>query len=338
MISKYSNTLLKHLKKRITEPELINWLKIYDYETYLKATNQLITEGYLTPIGAKNNGKYPSFYSKFTISKPDTKGIVKEKVRGLYPQLNFSYYYNRIDEFDKDLPYIENLSDFLYRKKEVLVVPISLNERSYEIFKDEKFLKEHGTRFFNVKLKYPIENLNTYRSREPYFGYVNSISEENYILIIENLDTWYTAKKLFIENQGLQVFGLSFNILIYGEGNKILDSMGFIDETPYGNKKNNLYYWGDIDSEGFVIFIELTNRYPQFNISLLHEAYRKMANGINIENLKASKEQRRIGDYSLLKFDTETENDIRKIINRGKMVPQEILNYRILKDMLKDSK
>ena len=140
----YIENLLNFPRIRILEAELIKLLSIHDYEAYLKVVSKLVENVILTPIGTKDNGKYPSYYSKFTINKPDTKYFVKDTVRGFYPQLNFSYYYNRINEFKKDLSYIRRLSDFLYLRREELGISVSINERSYQIFGDEKFLREQG--------------------------------------------------------------------------------------------------------------------------------------------------------------------------------------------------
>lgn len=330
--------LFSRNKLKITEKELMDIFQIYDYDKYIQLATSLIDESsILIPKGKKDNGKFPPFFTIFQINKPNYEIEVKNKTIGMHPELNFSYYYKRILEFNEDEEFIQKLSDFLYNNINELDNPMSINERSYQIFKNEKFLKERGKSFLK-KIRYSFVKLNVYITHEPYFEYIHELKQTNTILIVENKDTWDTMKRILQENNGCNLFGKHFNILIYGEGKKIIESFAFIEEKNYNNTFLDILYCGDIDNEGLFIYKKIVEKYKKYKIKLFSEIYKKMISlEGNLKNLRnSSNRQEKFNDFDLLDFDVENIEKIKYILNHNKILPQEILNYKVIQDLLGD--
>ena len=337
-MDKFIHELLNRDRLKITEKELMDIFYEYDYNRYLQLVRNLIDESFiLIPKGKKNNGKFPPFFTTFQINKPNYEVKVKSKTIGIYPELNFTYYYKRILEFDEDQPFIQKLSNFLYMHMAELETSMAINERSYQIFKNEKFLKEKGKSFFK-KIKYDFSKLNAYITHEPYFEDIHELKKANTILIVENKDTWDTLKRILQENRDCSLFGKYFNILIYGEGKKIIESFAFIEERNYKDTYLDIWYCGDIDNEGFLIYQKLSEKYKEYEIKLFRDIYKKML--ILAGDLKdlrdLSEEQEKFNSFAFLDFDDENTEKLKYILYHSKIIPQEILNYKVIQGLLGD--
>lgn len=97
-------------------------------------------------------------------------------------------------------------------------MPTSLNERSFQIWQQEKFLAQEGQRLLkNVGLT--LDDLNIYETAEPLAYYSVSKETPQNILIIENKDTFYSLRKHMIEGHQ-QILGFPMKTLIYAGGKK----------------------------------------------------------------------------------------------------------------------
>ena len=91
-----------------------------------------------------------------------------------------------------------------------------------------------------------------------------------------------------------------------------------------------LYYFGDLDYEGILIYEHLVKG-NQIQIALFKTAYEKMiekAQSAGIENLPDTKQGQNTGIENIFmdSFCEKTQSEIWNILKSGKYIPQEILN------------
>ena len=94
-------------------------------------------------------------------------------------------------------------------------------------------------------------------------------------------------------------------------------------------------YCGDIDRAGFDIFCRLCKEAAELDIELFAPIYKKMLELADVSSLPGSDDKRgkNIETDGLRKLfsDEETEK-INEILSADKRLPQEIINYEVLKN------
>jgi hypothetical protein len=182
-----------------------------------------INEGKLKPLKSKgNNGKRPTLFNYYWIIEENVEvsEYIEELKYTINPKLDISYYINHIEKYLLDRKNILLLSYYLDNNIKLLDLKESLNERSFEIFKREKYLKEEGGVRLLKNLSYDIENLNIYYTTEPLAIYSRNKNINQNILIIENKDTFYSMRDYLIKGNSV-ILNLEVSTLIYGAGKKI---------------------------------------------------------------------------------------------------------------------
>ena len=314
---------------------------IYEHKKIVDILVNLENEGLIKPIKSSSlTVKYPQVYTKYKICE-----IAKEVDANIENEINFTlnnkikidYIRNNIDEYVKHRNKILLISNFLNDKNN-LDVQVSINERSYEIFGEEKYLSSKEGKELLGKLGLSvIEDLNVYLTPEPFFYSSLNTKKGQTILIVENKDTYITMLKVLNCNSGF-VFNKKIDTLIYGEGKKIISSLNSIYEDSnlsYLNDEcNNFLYWGDIDKEGFYIFGLIKRHFPNVNIELFEDAYKKMFlkfNTVSKIKSKCSKEQAKGYMIGLNYLSEGLKNDIGALLENGYYIPQEILTIKDLR-------
>ena len=306
---------------------------ISTYEAFAEVVKTLVVEGIMRPVtSSKLNGRSPALYNRYhLVKKAEDYSEELAWVRGLHPDLNLLGYRNRPEMVRADRLDLERLSVFLWDKQEALSLPMSINERSFQIFGREKALKDESR--IKAMMKFngmDDRSLNIYRTPEPLFDFVCRQAEEQTVLILENKDPWFTLRKIARE-EGLAGRFASIDVLLYGEGKKITDSKGRLadyDQWVLGGKNVYLYF-GDLDWEGIAIFLKLKAKNPDLDIQLDRDFYRAMleeAKGISLPPMKAG--QRR-GDFEAFFscFSQMERFEMVEILENGRYIPQEILGY-----------
>jgi hypothetical protein len=274
----------------------------------------------------------PPLYNKYrVIKKEEDLKHLEEEINYNFP-LNFSreFYLNNIKKYEVDKLYIEKLIYYYRNKKEELNIPMSINERSFSIWKEEKFLKDGGGKSILSNLGIPLETLNIYTTPEPFVYFTNNKNTKQNVLILENKDTWYTIRKLMIEGQN-KFLGENIDTIIYGRGKNIERSLEEYEFTVEEHLLNpdRVLYWGDIDYEGMGIYNRLKERYSEkFDIKLFKNAYTKMIEkSINIKlPIYKEKQNKNVDDLFLNEIESYRDN-IMSILDRGEYIPQEIISY-----------
>ena len=249
-----------------------------------------------------------------------------------HPRINTSYYREHPEQYEADREKLQLLSSYLKECSELLNTKETMNERSFEIFHREKFFQKEGGLEFCKKVAITPEMLAFYRTSEPLSYYAHSKKAPQKILIVENKDTFFDIRRY--RNAGAnEILGKKFDTVIYGAGKGIWKT--FVDYVngaeQYFLEENALFYFGDLDYEGILIYENLLELYPEQTINIFKEAYEAMldkALKIGFSGLPDRKEKQNtnIGTVFLDAFDEMRKKQIHEILGAGKYIPQEILN------------
>ena len=339
MNEKLEEKIIKYIKQKKTKT--LNLNEIYEklklpytpqndkiiYDILIK----LEEEGYIKPLKTANKN-YQGSFEKYKILKikEENEEEIKEEILKLDKKIKIDYYLKNPKEYIKEKEVILPINEFIKNNKGKETEELTVNERSYELYKNEKYLKQNENILKKLGLTY--KDLNCYDTYEPFFYYINTkCKNEDYenktILIIENKDTFWTIVKAIKELRINKIY-----MVIYGEGKKILKSFSFVKELKI-SKNDNIYYFGDIDYEGINIYISLKEKFAEYNISVYKRGYEII---LDIE--KSPEEVRtnqNINEYKIEKFVEEFDKNHKEklitIFKNKKYIPQEVFNYKIAK-------
>lgn len=325
-------------KKILTASEIQQYFIIDDYIKLTELINRLVNEGILCVVKASGlNGMNPPLYNKYRVAdkKEDLDSILNEINYNFPIEFQREYYLNNIKKYMLDKVYLEKLILFYREKKESLLIPMSINERSFAIWGEEKFLKDGRGQSILKNIGISIDTLNIYRTPEPFVYFSSNKSNNQAVLIIENKDTWYTMRKLMLEGKNT-FLGEKIDTIIYGAGKNIEKSL---EEYKYTVEKYLLnpakvYYFGDLDYEGIAIYERVNKKYKdKLNIQLYEAGYQAMI--ILSRKMQLSKcsekQNKNMGEVFLSDMEPY-RSEILSILNSGFYIPQEIVNYMVLKE------
>jgi hypothetical protein len=325
---------------RIDTLEMQKYLGINEYDEFVKAVRKLEDKETIRAIKcSRTNGKKPPLYNCYAIlkEKADYSCYNEELKYKLNYELNTEYYRKNMKRYMTDRDNILKFSNFLNNKRELLKDSVSINERSFQIWGREKYLKGEGGTLLK-RLKFAAEKLNYYDTSEPlaYFSYCKTTPQN--VLMVENKDTFYTIRRYMI-NAGCSIFGEEIGTVIYGAGKGISKSLKDFElsvEPFLLNKNNRFLYLGDIDYEGIKIYEQLYESFrSNFDIKPFVNAYEYMVDKAVLEsiNLPKTKEgqNRNIKNIFLGYFRHEYKDKIESILLTDKYIPQEIISYADLK-------
>lgn len=323
--------------KTITLEQLTKMTGNVEYIEFAKIINRCVEEQLIEPVKAsRKNGRRPSLYNKYRILKPEMDySSALEEIKLLHPKFNHSKYAKQPEVYMKHKKEIDLLSKFLWENEELLENSMSINERSFQIWGIEKLLKDKSVinSIFRFN-EWDLNLLNYYETPEPFFEYNFSNEKEMNILIIENKDTWFSLRKIMQEDR-LNYLFRNYHVLLYGEGKKIISKNNRLKEYDQILKgsTNTYYYFGDIDYEGILIYQTLLENNEELPIYLGTELYTWMLRQAKQYDLPKTKAgQKKVGiEPFLLNFNVEESNEIIKVLDSGRYIPQEILNYPLIK-------
>lgn len=344
LISAHTSSILKleDVYKIVSKVLRINIvdLKTVEYDIFYKIIRELEQDSIIKPYGKNTNAMmFKSVALKFKIinyNKQEEELSQEDKhfLHSLNSKINTTFYFKNVKELDKDRYNLIKLSNFLNSINEN-VPYISLNERSYELFGYEKCLSGTGvTSSLLQRTKITLEDINCFETYTPlqcHMMYNFYKKEERTILIVENLDTYWSFHRAMHESS----LGDKIDMLVYGCGNKSAGNFKFhrhYSITP----KDKIYYFGDVDPEGLAIFKRVKNSNPELNILLASELYKLaveigIKNGLqNIPNKNQTVLSTEEINELLSSLDKDTCEKFKDIILSGKYIPQEAVNYRVL--------
>ncbi len=325
-------------KKILTIAEIQDYFKIDSYPKLVELVKRLVADGALQEVKAsKSNGMLPPLYNKYRVNpKVQDLSYLVDEINYSFPS-SFSrgYYLNNLVKYQADKENIRRLAHYFRNHKSELIVPMAINERSFEIWGQEKYLKDGGGQSILKNLGLSLVDLNIYITPEPFVYFSNSKMRKQKVLIIENKDTWYTLRKLMINGQTI-FLGQPIDTIIYGSGKNIERSLEDYEHTveDYLLNPAQVLYWGDIDYEGIAIYERLKNRYARkFNIELFKNAYIAMLKQKEGKELPrySDKQNKNTKGIFLQELLTYSEK-IAHLLQKGSYIPQEIINYGLLRE------
>lgn len=290
--------------------------------------------GVLKPVKASGtNGKKPALYRKYwVVETPEDHSALEEELKyGLHPRISLDYYFAHLKDYAQDREWVRMLSGYLY-EPELLRHQGSVNEKSFEIWAREKFLTKGPGKKILKRCGLDLTDLNIYETGEPLAYYTHTRETPQGLLILENKDTFYSMRRHMLQGN-CRILGEDMGTLIYGGGKRILRSFWDFDlcVEPYMRERANMiYYFGDLDYEGIKIYESLAKLFlGRWEIRPFGPAYEKMLEkAARIGRLPATKEQqdRNISGVFFSYFREEIQEQMRRILEQGVYIPQEIVN------------
>ncbi|MBS3975843.1 MAG: hypothetical protein KGZ75_03815 [Syntrophomonadaceae bacterium] len=259
------------------------------------AVMKLVSEQLISPVGKPNtaHGLHLKYRINRSLENKDSD-LLAQIIRSITPPASVDYYIKNPQDYLNDKVIIEIIVLFLKQNNKDL---ITVNERAYQLFGDEKFFKGEGknrscgeTVLKRLGLSY--SSIGCQDTVEPFFSFQNkdfySLAARN-IYIIENKDTFWSFKRKIMDTPAK----IKADMLVYGEGKKIVSSFQFFAEYEVNAKEDHFFYFGDLDPEGINIYCQLLDEYPQYKIYPFAEGYQAVLEvGTLREPVKTPKEQR----------------------------------------------
>lgn len=325
--------------KKITLDELERKYKIEDYSELYSKIMLLINQKKIKPLLASGvNGKKPALYKAYWIieEQVDNSEYIEELSYKYAPCISPDYYLAHIKEYKEDRQWVLMFNDYILHHQKELEVSQSMNERSFAIWHREKFLKEEQGKKILKRCGVGIEMLNIYETTEPLAYYVHTKEIPQNMLIVENKDTFYSMRRrlMFSSNK---IMGMEIGTLIYGAGKSVFRSFKDFDlcvEPHMKDKANSIYYFGDMDYEGILIYEKFAEEFKKDGqIVPFCVAYDKMlelALDIGVEHLPNMKEAQNCNiNGSFFRYFPEKQVKVMQdILENRKYIPQEILSEK----------
>ena len=248
--------LTTYKKKTVRLDELQTACSGMSYDMFWEEIRQLEDEDVLLPIQASGKD-FNGLARKYTIAagalyRKQAAKIQQEAVHfGISGCIDLSRYYRQPpDIWERDREYIRKLSDFLSQPSQK---PVSLQQRSYDIFGDEKFLLHADSLLKRINLT--KEMLAVIDEPDPLMMAVQSESSRHtcFHLIVENKAPWHGLLPHLSQTP--------LTSLILGYGWKILGNIHLLPaQCGCPHAHHIIWYAGDFDWEGLRIWHELTRQ------------------------------------------------------------------------------
>ena len=322
--------------KRISLDDLIHTRQNLTYQEQYEYVCRLLKEGKIKPVKAsRTNGKKPALYREYWIleKQKDYSKYIEELKYSISTKISVNYYLDHPDIYEQDRQWVRMLNDYLKKNPDLIQIPESLNERSFEIWNREKFLdREQGKRILK-RCGIDMESLNVYRTTEPLPYYTHTRKNPQNLLILENKDTFFSMRNFLLSGH-TEIFNIETGTLIYGAGKGIIRSFQDFDlcAEPYmKHPGNTILYFGDLDYEGIGIYENLAEKFKdRWKIIPFVPAYeamlRKARSVKTLPNTKAC-QNRNISSEFFSYFDGQTAAVMKMILEADRYIPQEILNH-----------
>lgn len=291
---------------------------------------KLVSDNLISPVGRKPD-LADGLFSKYRIHKtPKRKDeeLTNQIVREITPPARVDFYLKNPDLYLKDREVIEKIIEFLNQASEDIV---TVNERSYQLFGDEKFFRgaqssrSRGETILH-RLGLDYRDIGCEETLEPFFSFISKdfySTTGRYIFIIENRDTFWSFKRSILNS-------IKVDMLIFGEGRKILSSFQFMEEYNAEPEGDIIFYFGDLDAEGVNIFCELAEKYPAYRIRPFHDGYAALMEIGSGHKPKKIPKQQRINREHIEKFcgffGQPLAQQLGRLLNGGFYIPQEALS------------
>lgn len=333
-MDKLTHFLSTYNKSKITILQLADQCPNLSYEAFAQEILRLEEQQMLTAVKAAGmNGKQPLLANVYKINKMLTRQNLLQQVKQLkktvHPAIWVEYYLAKnLDELQRDLVALQQLNTYLQQNGFPTTKALA-QERSFEIFKDEKFITEKGGQQFLEKLKV-WDLLEIWPIADPVSFAINPMcfnKEEHKLLIVENKATFYSLLPALKES--------SFTALLYGQGNAINGTIDVLPEQlPLNYEKVQFYYFGDLDAEGIYIWYSLSQKY---NVLLATPFYKTSLQKDAAKGKEYQRKNKEAIEAFIRFFSQDEANKIVEMLQDGFYYPQEILNAEELQHIWRNA-
>lgn len=303
----------------------------FRYQEFAETINELEKEKKIVAIKAsRKNMMQPSLYKRYRKVKDKQETVPASEFIPYHPTLQMAPFKKNQGLYLKYKPYIQKLNLFLSGREDQET--LTTNERSLEIFDDEKFLASKDGEKFLSYVGVDLEKLGCEKAFEPFFYYEVKNGGVQNVLVIENKDTFHSFKK--VVREGIRQWGgIPFQLVIYGEGNKITKSFDFVEEMGIPSDAN-FYYFGDIDREGVSIKWRLSNT-TEREVHWMKYFYTQCWNRKKQTKRQSKKQNwnKRAAESFARAFDDKERNDVYQFLKEGFFIPQETLNQKTIREL-----
>ena len=329
--------------KRISLDDLIRESKVSDYSEQYRYICSRIEANQIKPVkNSPLNGKTPALHTRYWLiePEPDYTAQIEELQFKLSSSIRTDYYLNHLDIYQKERKWVWLLSQYLKAQKQKIPEPVSLNERSFQIWGREKFLQREQGKKILTHCGITLEQLHVYTTTEPLAYYSALTQTPQTVLILENKDTFYSMRKYLLSGRQ-KMFGQQIATIIYGAGKGILRSFSdfrFCVEPHINAPENQILYFGDLDYEGIGIYERLQELFhTEHEIRPFIGAYEAMlqkaeAGGIDFLPEMSENQNQNLSGQFYRYFSKETREKMQKLLHAGKYIPQEILNIQDMEE------
>ncbi|HEY9071258.1 MAG TPA: Wadjet anti-phage system protein JetD domain-containing protein [Candidatus Ozemobacteraceae bacterium] len=306
-----------------------------EYSECFDAVTKAISNGMLTPVKSSGgNGRVPPLAARYRITPPQSSASdeLRHSLLSLPLPLRGDHYAFHPAHYTEDRDLIESIAAYVRRRGRETPCVIPANERSFELFGNEKMLLGRGVSVLR-RLGATLDILDCYKTSEPFVCYPFAPVPQ-VVLISENRDPFSSLNTIFrTSSRRLGVH--TIDALIYGEGRKILKSISFSREILNPDPASLLFlYWGDLDAEGIAILLELRRAWPELRIEPAGLLYETML--ARMPAAPPSPRSTRSFDiapfFDLLPPGIAQQAD--QLIRSGRYLPQEAVPFTILKSLV----
>ncbi|MEK5490748.1 Wadjet anti-phage system protein JetD domain-containing protein [Paenibacillus sp. FSL R7-0297] len=346
MSTKWIKTYLESLKRQTfdifsLEKTVQNHIgmKAFEYASFANDIKALERDGVIEPVKSKmknhQNGRFPvlPIYWRVLRMKEEPRWDMRKMVQ-LAAVIDLSFYQSHPEcQTEETWRRIESVAAFFMD-----LAPkswVEREERSYQLFHDEKWLKEKSAEFLR-RLKLSLSDLYVQVSPEPFVHWHKPgklLEDTREILIVENRAIYHTC--LRIMREGLPVCGFRPDMLIYGEGNHIHTSLPYLMELGVPVGLCTIFYSGDFDPSGFWIYSKLRRTYPDYPIHLALSLYASIAYHARVPVEVKPGQPKGEDDVQIFFEDCSGYQDVELAARRSwkerHRLPQEALSYEVLK-------
>ncbi len=261
MPTKITDWLLACKRKRVTLDELQQASMPMSYADFRQLLEKLQSDDILTPIKAASTD-HSGLARKYTLHRgpllaPTAQKIAQEALAtGLSGEINLSWYQQQpYAIWQRDQQAIAQLSRYLQKHTDT-ITPASLQQRSYDIFGDEKYLLQAAD--FLTHLGLTPARLGIVPESDPLMFATRPFTGQDTLyhhLIVENKAPWQAMLP--------HLPATPFTTLILGYGWKICAGLAQLpQQCGLPDARHCIWYFGDLDWEGLRIFTTLQEQSP----------------------------------------------------------------------------
>lgn len=322
MEEKLKDYLSQYKLSKISILQLAQQCPSLQYEEFAQMIIAFEQQQLLLPIKSSGmNGKQPSLANSYKINKAfvrlDVRDQIKELKKTFYPVIWIEYYLTKTShQLQQDLPALHLLNNYL-QKYGLPKTKVLAQERSFEIFNDEKYITEQGGKQLLERVKV-LDLLEIWPIADPVSFAINPVAlcnERHKLLIVENKATFYSLLPALKES--------GFTALLYGQGNAINGTIDVLqDQLPLDYDQAQFYYFGDVDAEGISIWYSLQQK---INISPALPFYRACLQHIAAKGKGYQRKNEKAIETFVRCFDVHEQQQIIKLLKNGYYYPQEVL-------------